>query len=435
MSPEVECFLQKKKILELIDQEDFLKLCDITLKQYDYSKWLEILQTFREADVEGDFESIMPYNCDLHRIKKIKCYNVAFGDCFLCKNEDYNSVMLVDCGTYPTFNNPSVVNDICQEMKERREKNIMISHLHRDHYNGIADLFINDPTLKINNLYLPNYISNGSLEILAEVIFADKHSALAKAVREILMIPGLFSRHFENGAKIHFLSENGLIKNKVCRISVLLPRKNLVKQKAILDNSKIEAFCKEYVKIFRNTEDAEGRITVSVSLDLDYGERISQLISEYLENNEETNLSKDELEKIKNRFNTRLNSLSLAFDEWYTCEAHNVLFLGDAVCNDIEYVCNTHANNSYKFIKVSHHGTRNYFYKELPQADYYAISNGASKDSWEISTRYDCRYGRNTCFICSNNKNCELHKNGCSCNSVHYNRAICGFPLFHEIII
>ena len=433
MSPEVKTIIEEN--LALIDQEDFLKLCDITIKRYDYSKWVEILKVFREADIEGDFESIMPYHCNFQRIKKIKCYNVGFGDCFLCKNEVYNSVMLVDCGTHSSFINSSVTQDICQEFSQADEKSIMISHLHQDHYNGIADLFINDPTLKINNLYLPNYISNGSLEILAEVIFTDKHSALAKAVREILMIPGLFSRHFENGAKIHFLSENGLIKNKVCRISVLLPRKNLVKQKSILDNSKIEAFCKEYVKIFRNTEDAEGRISVSVSLDLDYGERISQLISDYLENNEETNLYKDELDNIKNRFNTRLNSLSLAFDEWYICEAHNVLFLGDAENKDIEYVCNTHANNSYKFVKISHHGTRNYFYQNLPKATYYAISNGAAKDSWEISARYDCRYGRSTCFICSNNQNCELHKNRCSCNSIHHNRAICGFSLYHEVTI
>lgn len=376
------------------------------------------------------------YHCCRHpRITKIKCYNVEFGDCFLCKNEEYESVLLVDCGTHPTFNNSNVVNDIYREMQDQYEKNVMISHLHQDHYNGITYLLSKHPTFKINNLYLPNYISNGSLEILAEVIFADKHSDLAQAARDILMIPGLFSRHFENGARIHFLSEGGLTENEVCRIRVFLPRKNLIRQKAVLDNSRIEAFCAEYRQVLNYQENDSGDVFVSVSLDLDYGRRISELISDYLDSREGVSIPKEKLDKIKKRFNTRLNSLSLAFDEWYACEAHNVLFFGDAVCNDIEYVCNTYVSNSYKFIKISHHGTRNYFYKELPQAKYYALSNGVAKDSWEISARYDCRYGRNTCFVCSNNKNCELHKNGCSCNSMHYNRAICGFSLYHEVTI
>ena len=377
----------------------------------------------------------MYHLCHHPRITKIKCYNVEFGDCFLCKNEDYNSVMLVDCGTHGNFNNPNVTNNIYQEMIERHEKNIMISHLHEDHYNGITYLFTSFPTLKINNLYLPNYISNGSLEILAETIFADNQSDLAKAAREILMIPGLFSRHFENDARMHFLSEGGLTKNEVCRIRVLLPKKDLVRQNAVLNNSKINEFCASYRSIFNYHEDESGDVSVSVSPDLDYGQIISGLISEHLENNEERKLSKAELKKIKTRFNTRLNDLSLAFDELYVCESHNVLFFGDAKLKDIEYVCNTYANNSYKFIKVSHHGTRPYFYQDLPSAKYYAISNSGNREGWEISTLYDCRYGRNTCFICSNNKNCKLHKNSCSCNSIHYNRAICGFSLFHEVTL
>ena len=174
---------------------------------------------------------------------------------------------------------------------------------------------------------------------------------------------------------------------------------------------------------------------MSVSPDLDYGRRISALISEYFDNRGEVELSVKKLKEIKNRFNTRLNDLSLAFEERCICEEHNVLFFGDAVLKDVKYLCDKYAEGSYKFIKVSHHGTRDYFYQDLPEAKYYAFSNGSAKDSWEISARYDCRYGRNTCFICTNNKNCELHKNNCSCNSLHYNRAICGFPLFHKVKI
>ena len=64
----------------------------------------------------------MYHLCRQPHITKIKCYNVEFGDCFLCKNEDCDSVMLVDCGTSPTFNSLNVANDICMEMKARYEK-------------------------------------------------------------------------------------------------------------------------------------------------------------------------------------------------------------------------------------------------------------------------------------------------------------------------
>ena len=56
MSPEVQKIIEDNT--DLIDKEDFLKLCDITIKRYDYSKWVEILKVFREADIEGDFEGI-----------------------------------------------------------------------------------------------------------------------------------------------------------------------------------------------------------------------------------------------------------------------------------------------------------------------------------------------------------------------------------------
>ena len=142
-------------------------------------------------------------------ISRIKCYNVGFGDAFLCKgNNDNSPKMLVDCGTGSNINTmEDVISDIYEEFEISGKKYIMISHLHEDHYNGITKLFENYEDLKIDALYLPNYISSGSLEIFAEIIFADSKSKLSKLAQSILRVPGLFQKHFETGAKIHFLSE------------------------------------------------------------------------------------------------------------------------------------------------------------------------------------------------------------------------------------
>lgn len=115
---------------------------------------------------------------------------------------------------------------------------------------------------------------------------------------------------------------------------------------------------------------------------------------------------------------------------------HNVLFLGDAEKRHIKYACDTYARSQYCFVKIPHHGTKAHFYKYLPFAKYYAITNGTPHKTWEITDLYDAQYGRNATFVCSNNANCQIYQNSKKCQSKTNNGAICGIaiPLGYEVI-
>ena len=132
-----------KKIIEekthLIDRDDFNALFEEVVREYGYQECKKVFDILKIAEIECDINSIKSRFYIENRIKQIKCYNVGFGDSFLCKGKnEYGAKMLVDCGEQNSFKNLNVLSDIYNELLTAEEKNIMISHLHEDHYNGIS---------------------------------------------------------------------------------------------------------------------------------------------------------------------------------------------------------------------------------------------------------------------------------------------------------
>lgn len=425
--------------LQIIDENNFVQLYDKIISEYDYNEWKDVKDKFKKANVgDGMVGDVESKYYQAQRIKQIKCYNVGFGDCFLCKDgTDNGAKMLVDCGEHNFFKNLSVLNDVYNELIIAKQKNLMISHLHQDHYNGISQLLAAHKDLKFDNIYLPNYISNGSLELYAAMVFyGKKDNPLSRVARAVLSIPGIFATNLSQRAKIYFACEGKIIYNNLCVFETILPKK-WAKKPCLIDNVQIKEFCSRYLKIFNLEPNNDGCITMEVSVSQEYNikEEIDELFREY-DDTELPVISEHELEKLKKTFEKHHNNMSLAFHETKVCNMHNVLFLGDAEKRYIKYACDTYARSQYCFVKIPHHGTKAHFYKYLPFAKYYAITNGTPHKTWEITDLYDAQYGRNATFVCSNNANCQIYQNSNKCQSKTNNGAICGIaiPLGYEII-
>lgn len=430
----------KKIILnnvQIIDENNFVELYDKIISEYDYNEWKDVKDKLKKANVgEGMVGDVESKYYQTHRIKQIKCYNVGFGDCFLCKDgTDNGAKMLVDCGG-EARKLSAVATDLMCEYANVSRKYLMLSHLHKDHYCGLKYL---QDKCDFNEIYLPNYITNYGIEILGAVLLTSTNKTLINLVKEILKIPGLLSNFVTNTTSVKLLVEGDSVCNSLCAFDVLLPLKNksYFNIKEFLPERigvEIEEFSKQYKFLVGYNESEEYNCTISIHND-SLVNRIEQLIEQVvgLRNDVDLHINQSELKKIFKRYH---NALSLAFHEKYVKEYENVLFLGDAEPTDIRHLTdNNKLMNEYCFVKVQHHGTRNYFYNGLPVSKYYAISNGGGRESWEITDAYDFQYGKCASFVCTNNCNCKKFKNNIICNAHSNMKTQCGVNLSYTVKI
>ena len=430
LSPQTKKFIEDN--IEIIEAGNFEEITLNALINYGEKVLQELKEAFLCCQIEGAnlSEYIHPI-FSKRRIKKVKCYNVGFGDCFLCKDENENgNKLLVDFGARRA--DKKVVCDLKNELSNAKNKYLMISHLHEDHYRGFKNVKYKDISfLQFDEIYLPNYITNGGLEFLGEELLLSNNNQLIKQVIALLKIPFLFPKYIKDGAKIFLLREGNRRYTNLCTFKVLLPKKDAFSHIMNPQTKHIvKEFTETYISLLGYSEEGEEFASISR-----YSEAIEKefddIIERLLKNKADVTILTDE-KVLKERFKQYHNTLSLAFHELYIKDLENVLFLGDA---KKEELVGLNLNTKYRFVKVQHHGTKAHFHAGLPYADYYSIPNGKAKNTEELSCLYDHHYGMNTAFICPNNINCELHKNNCSCNSLRYNRAICGFSPYHEVTI
>ena len=373
-------------------------------------------------------DKCISFNLLKRRIHQIKCYNVGFGDCFLCKDEHENGAkMLVDFGGAQNFG--TVKNDLISEFSFCDKKYLMLSHLHRDHYSGLKKTTAqkDKKIFQFDEIYLSDYIACGGIEFMGEVLLSTKSNTMLDLVRTILRIPALLSGYIKKDTKVYLLCQGNIVRNSLCNFEVLLPLNNnrfYLNHKGDLEEL-IGSFVRKYTKLLNYVPYSNGETSYIQVYSDNLGEEIDHLIDNLVREGQEIGVSVDE-KTLKERFDNYHNSLSLAFHELSVPDQQNILFFGDAEPRDIDALVKSgKCANQYCFVKVPHHGTKNHFYNALPAAKYYAIPNGKSKDNWELSALYDLCYGANTTFVCSNRSNCELYKYDVPCKSAIQNGAIC----------
>ena len=429
-----------KKIIEenakLIDESNFDEIYSKIINKHHFEECDKVFEIFSKVDIIEDKNSFIRNYHMMNRIRQIKCYNVGFGDCFLCKDKnECGATMLVDFGG-ETKKLIKVASDLIREFSSSKRKYLMLSHLHGDHFCGLKLL---QGKVVFDEVYLPNYIANYGIEILGEVLLTSTNSTLINLVKEILKIPGLLYGFVTNTTRVHLLLEGSSIYNSLCAFDVLLPYKNssCYNSNKILPyfvRAKIEEFVEEYKKLISYEESENNHAVISIHND-NLVNKIEALIEKILWEREKVDLYINQNE-LKERFKDYHNALSIAFHEKYVKDDENVLFLGDTEPKDINYlVDNNKLNNEYCFVKVQHHGTKNYFYNKLPKANWFAISNGGNRQSWKITKDYDYQYGKSTNFICTNNCNCEKFKNNIICDAYKNLNTQCGVNLSYTVKI
>lgn len=420
----------------VVDDDTMYKSLNM-LKIYDNIKHSPLQNSvrayyrFRNNDADFPRKNILLSNqgCSSNRIHQIKCYNVGFGDCFLCKdNNESHPKMLIDFGARKT--DKEVIKDVIDELSETEIKYLMLSHLHEDHYRGLKNIKAKgeNQLLQFDEIYLSDYIASGGIWFMGKVLLSTQNNTLLNFVRAILKIPALLPGYVKNDTKVYLLCQGNIVHNSLCDFEVLLPLNNnrfYTHHRGDLEEL-IGTFAQRYINLLNYVPYSNGE-TSSIQVNSDnLGEEIDHLIDDLIREGQGMDVSVNE-KMLKEMFDNYHNSLSLAFHELSVPNEQNVLFLGDAEPMDIDaLVQNGRFKNQYCFVKVQHHGTKNHFYNALPAAKYYAITNGKSRAGCELTALYDACYGANTTFVCSNSCNCELYKKGAPCNSATINSAICG---------
>lgn len=357
---------------------------------------------------------------------KVIAFNVGCGDCSILQDE--RNGMLIDYGGKATKVS-NVLLDVKRILSQCIEKNLMVSHLHKDHYCGIVKL-ANSVTFK--HIYLPDYICGDGLYILASSLLV-KTDSIIKQVKQILSIPKIF---FSNGlinynSDIRLLVGGDTFVNSLGEFEVLLP--NVHKSslpRSLLDkiynNKIIKTFVEMYRKFLKDLIEFRN---------FDKFNENYEIIENYIEFDfdEATELfNQNEINNIKKEFKNYHNNLSIVFQN-KECSNKNVLFCGDAISSAISSI-NHKLYNEYAVIKIPHHGTGSkYYFNNFPISNNFLIFNDYGANCSKISCQYDNKYGLRTRFFCTN-KHCVKIEHKCFCSTVNFNNAICGFNNNYEII-
>jgi len=344
--------------------------------------------------------------------KRVKC-----GDCnILCGKSEK---LLIDCGSDNRGNGLSsqkfAFSKIKNEINNREITDLLISHFHQDHFNGILEI---PDSYRFKNVYLPYSI-------------IDRKVPYTKAIARLLAIAPPNSQGFKVSKKIiklfeklkkisnntHFVKEGDPIPIENDKITVLWPE--IVKPKSKFNNYDIieKKFEESFNQIVnkKNNEFSELVLMFVKSFDkyllsFQNGENdISSSVEEVynLLNTKRTEflkeLDNDTLQMIKN-FSlqqchwliTSMNATSVV------CHIEDrFIFLGDAPKDIVDHIHQCFSKH-YKFVKIQHHGTKAHFSDKTPIGKYNLISNGGFEKR-KVSKKYINTNNKiNNFIICTN---------------------------------
>lgn len=380
----------------------------------------------------------------------VKC--VKFGDSFSILNS--NNRLIVDCGSANRDGNLNArdfaYSKIKNEIADNTEKQLLITHYDIDHYNGI--------------LSIPDYYKQCFKEIYLPYSIIDKKYVFSKTISRLLLIAPPKSWGFRlsksiikllqkivalvsDTKKIYMLhgGSNFMIgrlnncvlwpdidienininyENKNCLIKNIDDDENnefinLIERLTIyIDNSfeeiitsvdKLENLIDEYFNVINrnNLNEGDGITSELITL-IQLQENTVLRYHDYIWRD------MDEVfgEQIKlwsrakyHRLINCMNAISVVFQ----CKDPAYIFMGDLPKPITQYISHRFLDN-YKLVKVPHHGTSNYYSDNIPDGEYYIISNGGYvrrkvSEKWIERVIKKGKDGLNQTILCTNAHN------------------------------
>ncbi len=331
--------------------------------------------------------------------------SVRFGDCFILKSR--TNGMLIDCGSANRDQSNCAADfaygAIKKEIASHTITDILISHFDTDHYNGILRI---PETYRVKNTYIPYCVTTTRVKIAREISLLLTIAPARKwgfqlsdsIVRLLLHLVKIsdYIRPVYRGKQIPFDSDS---------LPVLWPALDMTEQ-----------------------EDCNGQLHLTLPTDKDYEQQLFAELTEYIQ-------SEEEIEQIRLAYHRFYKTFLRFFDSLYeqnaaqndfapevsnakelllyvrneiilkrmdklsawskkiadhayhslinsmnavsiVCHApQKLLLLGDAPPKIISYIQDDFSP-SYQLVKLPHHGTANYYSAQIPQGEYWIISNG-----------------------------------------------------------
>ena len=364
---------------------------------------------------------------------RIHVKNVLFGDCNILESE--NTVLVVDCGS-ANKRKPRIYSNVASKEtftyskiqfleNDIRTKDLLISHYHEDHFNGILQVKLRNK-IKFQHIYLPFTILEadalekyesaiGWLALLfcialpgtATFRITDKLLKLWKDLPDIVV-------YFNN---IRCLNRSHVLISGNLRNEVLWPAIKVEQWLKSLGDSERARECirwklkndfgrcmdvfdigkEKYLFIYnllcvitgvlnkrkRNSEDLN---TYSENL-----HALNEIAVELRAENKKNYVIADDAKKrtmlvtaraAYHDYSDLTNAASVIFHESDDKSIGRYIFLGDATADVIKAIRQESClsfKKYYQAVKVQHHGTQSHFTRVMPAGQNYIISNGGYK--------------------------------------------------------
>lgn len=371
---------------------------------------------------------------------KIEMGRVKCGDCFVISSGEEK--LIVDCGSSNKLYGLKSGKFAYEELKHLVDDfkvdnlNLMISHFDKDHYNGVLEI---PETDIFDKIYIPAYLYKNKKAIDSLGYFIALARNRSKAFKNSNSLVDLLINKvpyiLKQNGKLVLVKANTDIHIGNDKFTSIWPDmgylyKNLnIKDKlwkSILDMLlSLEIEFSEFNIEREEIDNLENFKTSDIKKVVDEFSNSFERYLSYLseENNEEAFKEIEELNRIianLNNINERINKfyikvkvLTRKGDEfiipisiledynYYHKNINNqyknlikdmnsssiimhkdnkVLFLGDSSQEVMKHLSNQNLiKKNYSVIKVQHHGTKKYFYKDMPKATFFLISNGGYK--------------------------------------------------------
>ncbi len=370
------------------------------------------------------FQYVYPNN-----FPKIELYNVKHGDFGIYFNENYQCFL--DFGSLQkerplnidnTETPLNIFNTIIASQPDNNERDLLVSHYHKDHFNFIDNLirpqFFRrlyvpqiDLTEKSNrgmlySEYLITYIdlkyNTGKKDSFIDLI-SGKHYSDFCPLWEGKTLPDIIDKS-GNKAQILWPPRNYKTKVKFWRLAKGLEKKLKKNDYNKNDLNSLWDFFNEYYpnRIYNKNEDIE--IYKKVINSSEYKNRYNELITNIPKDRDKKFELTPELEEyskeLRNKLKNYLDSFSIAMKL-----GNKILLTGDIKDQNILRHINNKISNSMEFIKIPHHGTVDI--SQLKRSKNYIAS---------LSEIYDPIHKNNLRIINSNNTISTLYCTDCRIN-------------------
>lgn len=384
---------------------------------YDYKNSKLHLEFYQNGqlieEVENDFSYFISYPISgysrwrsfytLSCPSSITEYNMGFGDSFLIQNSF--SQLLVDCGSnnpikikWNHFTKPHLLADL-----DTPFCSFLLTHYHWDHYNKINDLLsygIKFDKVYIRNLGLHSYIFDSASYVfrLAYYFFETRDintvyfwfknnifKELLKSSFKIIGINNTVNNHFYIGS----LKADVLWPSPDCSDEIL----------DFLEKNEFESFLSNYPTIKKYIDKYADFLKRILSEEDFSFERFSDYFDIFdeedfllIEKEIKAMVDTDKFFYLHTKMQSLENHLSIVF-----AISTDLLMCGDADNDALKNALCSYANQTFKIVKVPHHGTKKYYFDQcwsynstllIPNS--FSSINGEKIDSRYVTYALKC---------------------------------------------